>query len=387
MNWHMITGEYPPQPGGVSDYTYHVAHTLADAGETVTVWCPSADGPTPGDGRVSVRRELGTFRRTDLRRVAAMLDAEPEPRRLLIQWVPHAFGLRALNFPFCLWVNRRAKRDRVDVLVHEAFVAFEGSVKQRVAAVIQQLMMRTLLSHASRVWVTIPTWAEIIRPFAPRRLPIEWLPVPSTIPVCHRPAETAAIRAARPAGTTQIIGHFGTYGPHVASELREWLEVLCESVPQAAILLLGRNADRFRTEFLRLHPDAADRIIAPGEQSVEALSAHIAACDLFVQPYSGGVSSRNTSLMACLAHGRPAIVTKGRLTEPLWEESGTVALVPEHDCEAFANAVARITSNPGILAQMSAAAASIYTSRFDVSYLIKRLVQAHPDADRSCALP
>ena len=37
MIWAIITGEYPPDPGGVSDYTYLVATHLADAGDEVHV--------------------------------------------------------------------------------------------------------------------------------------------------------------------------------------------------------------------------------------------------------------------------------------------------------------------------------------------------------------
>ena len=47
MEWHLITGEYPPQPGGVSDYTRFLASGLADAGETVAVsvtLCPAETG-------------------------------------------------------------------------------------------------------------------------------------------------------------------------------------------------------------------------------------------------------------------------------------------------------------------------------------------------------
>ena len=31
------------------------------------------------------------------------------PRRLFVQWVPHGFGYKSLNMPFCLWVWRRAR--------------------------------------------------------------------------------------------------------------------------------------------------------------------------------------------------------------------------------------------------------------------------------------
>ena len=40
MQWHILTGEYPPQPGGVSDYTRMVAEGLAAAGDEVVVWAP-----------------------------------------------------------------------------------------------------------------------------------------------------------------------------------------------------------------------------------------------------------------------------------------------------------------------------------------------------------
>jgi hypothetical protein len=38
--WHLVTCEYPPQVGGVSDYSLAVATGLAAAGQTVHVWCP-----------------------------------------------------------------------------------------------------------------------------------------------------------------------------------------------------------------------------------------------------------------------------------------------------------------------------------------------------------
>src|SRR5688572_2254207 len=41
--WTIITGEYPPQSGGVSDYTCMLAHALAQDAEAVDVWCPGRD--------------------------------------------------------------------------------------------------------------------------------------------------------------------------------------------------------------------------------------------------------------------------------------------------------------------------------------------------------
>src|SRR4051794_40074034 len=91
-HWHLITSEYPPHPGGVSDYSLLVARELAVAGDAVEVWCPPADGPTPPAPGVTVHRELGHIGPRDLRKVGRLLDAYPQPRRLLVQWVPHGYG-------------------------------------------------------------------------------------------------------------------------------------------------------------------------------------------------------------------------------------------------------------------------------------------------------
>src|SRR5919112_1432913 len=95
--WHIITSEYPPASGGVSDYTRLVAAGLAASGDQVHVWCPPGEGAgveTPG---VSVHGVLGGMSPSDLRRVGRELDGFKGPRRLLVQWVPHGYGYRAMN--------------------------------------------------------------------------------------------------------------------------------------------------------------------------------------------------------------------------------------------------------------------------------------------------
>src|SRR6267142_1069143 len=98
--WHIITGEYPPQPGGVSDYTTTVAHALSEAGDEVHVWCPASVGSEQDNRGPRIHRDCGTFAWRDLRRLTKLLNAFTRPRRLLVQWVPHAFGCRALNVAF-----------------------------------------------------------------------------------------------------------------------------------------------------------------------------------------------------------------------------------------------------------------------------------------------
>jgi hypothetical protein len=43
LTWAILTGEYPPQAGGVSDYTRLVARGLAECGDRVHDWNASCD--------------------------------------------------------------------------------------------------------------------------------------------------------------------------------------------------------------------------------------------------------------------------------------------------------------------------------------------------------
>ena len=48
MSWHLITCEYPPDVGGISDHTAQLASGLAAAGDEVHVYCPGAARPARG---------------------------------------------------------------------------------------------------------------------------------------------------------------------------------------------------------------------------------------------------------------------------------------------------------------------------------------------------
>ena len=379
MNWHLITCEYPPRVGGVADHTRLVAEGLAAEGDRVHVWCPAAEGesPMPSEG-VTIRREMGEFRPSDLRHAGRALKEFAAPRRLLVQWVPHGYGYRSMNVWFCLWLCARAhlRGDEVTLVVHEPFLAFgEGSRRQDAVATVHRLMTTALLSSARRVWTTIPEWERLLRPYAlGRRVPFGWLPVPSTTPPTGSVEEAAAIRACYTPAGGALIGHFGTYGAHVTRSLARLLpRMLSTEEDGRTVLLLGRGGEAMREELLRSRPDLAARVLAAGTLPPEELSRHLAACDLLVQPYTDGVSTRRTSAMAGLAHGLPVVTTKGALTEPLWEESGAVALAPAFDDEALLEEVRRLLASSEERARLSASARSLYLERFDLSHAIAAL--------------
>lgn len=372
--WHILTGEYPPASGGVGDYTYLVARGLAQACDEVHVWCPEAPGGVPSAAGVEVHPILGAIAPSNLRRLARELDRFDAPRRLLVQWVPHAWGWRSMNLAFCEWLWRRARQgDHIDVVAHEPFLGFwEGGLKQQAAAAVHRVMVTAMLRAARRVWVTIPAWKRALRPYAPRRVVFDVLPVPSTVPVVSDPAAVQQVRAATVPPGTLLVGHFGTYGTPIVKALEPVVAELARD--NTRVLLLGRGGEAARRALIERHGEGLGAfVIAPGALDAASLSLHLQACDIVVQPFPDGASGRRTSLMAALAHGRAVVTTIGRLSEPLWQESGAVAAVPSGDDAALAAAVNRLRADAAERARLGAAAAALYDERFDVRHTVERL--------------
>ena len=374
--WHLIAGEYPPAPGGVSDYTRAIAVGLAAAGETVHVWCPGTEGLAHNPPGVQVHRSAGRWTGSDLRRLDVEVDATPAPRHLLVQWVPHAFGRRSMNVGFCRWIRTRARQgDIVDLVVHEPFLAFrEGSIRQDGAAAVHRVMVALLLSAARRVWVAIPAWAELLKPWAfGRQVEFCWLPVPSNVPVVSDVERVARVRAQVSSDAPLVVGHFSTYGRHIRRDLDAIVLPLLAALPDARLLLLGRGGEPVAAQLrTRLGADAF-RVAATGPLDPDALSCQLQACDLLVQPYPDGASTRRGTLMAALAHGLPVVTTVGRLSEPFWNSSPAVSAVAAGDVEGLIHAVVALASDSPRRQRQSAAARETYAARFDVAHVILAL--------------
>jgi hypothetical protein len=126
VDWHIVTGEYPPECGGVGDYTRLVARSLAAAGDAVTVWAPWTTLQPPADAGVTVRVLPDRYGLRSLAALSSELEAATSPR-ILVQYVPHAFGWKGGNLPFCFWLwLQRARRPWV--MFHEVAYPFEVGI-------------------------------------------------------------------------------------------------------------------------------------------------------------------------------------------------------------------------------------------------------------------
>lgn len=379
MHWHVLTGEYPPREGGVSDYTQLVAHGLVAAGDAVDVWAPAVESGVDAKG-VRVHGLPDHFGARSLALIGRALAAEQEPHRLLVQYVPHAFGWKGSNVPFCLWL-RSLTHTRVWVMFHE--VAFPVARHQRLAenglGIVTRGMAALVASAAERAFVSIPAWEPMVRRAAAPTTPIEWMPVPSAIAVDRNDAEVARLHQLH-AGERPLIGHFGTFGRLIRPLLFDAVPGVLEATG-GTLLLIGRGSDVVAEEMRARWPELRGRIAGAGALQPAAVSHHVAACDVLLQPYPDGVSTRRTSVMVALAHGRPIVTTTGPLTEQLWGQTPGVVVCPVGDSAALARECAAMVVPAPDAEWRNAAVRALYATQFDVRHTIAML-RAH---DRAAA--
>ncbi|MGA8567822.1 MAG: glycosyltransferase [Candidatus Binataceae bacterium] len=373
--WEIITGEYPPQQGGVSDYTHLVARGLAAAGDQVHVWAPQcrdAEG-NGADWNIKVHRLPGHFGLHALFVLSRSLRPLPQGQ-LLVQYVPHAYGFKAMNLPFCIWLYAHRRRGTM-VMFHEVvFPLGRGQpLTHNALGIVTRLMLLLVARSAARIFVATPLWERILRDRTETWAPVSWLPVPSNIPVIDDPYGVMAFKSRYAPDGGILLGHLGTYGSHTTQALGALLPAIFADHRGFVVLLMGTNSCDFKRLLARRYPELAPRVQATGTLPAEELSRAVSACDLMVQPYPDGASTRRGSLMAALAHGRAIVTNSGIATESLWAKSGALALAPQGEPDMMRSLIVNLLADEAQRACYSAKAVELYAQCFDLRHTIAAL--------------
>jgi glycosyltransferase involved in cell wall biosynthesis len=162
----------------------------------------------------------------------------------------------------------------------------------------------------------------------------------------------------------------------VTTLLETWLPGVMNHPVQPVLLLLGNGSESYRDRLRLQHPRWAGRIHAAGYVPGSLLAEHIAACDLFLQPYPDGITARRTTAMACLSQGRPVVTTHGASTESLWTTSDAVALVAVRDPVESVATVTALIEDPESRRTLGTRGRELYVQTFDVSHVVDTLKAA-----------
>ena len=303
--------------------------------------------------------------------------ARNHPDRILVQYVPHAFGFKAMNLPFAVWLAVRARRVApVWIMFHEVAFPFVRRVLRRnLLAIANRVMARTMAGAADRILVSIPAWNELLVKICPRVRQGEWLPVPCNVAMSADAAVVASVRARyAPDLRTLLVGHFGTFGRSITNLLEPTVRELLRSAPLVRVLFIGRGSERFVAAMIAAYPELGGRVSATGEVAPAAVAAHLRACDLLLQPYADGVSSRRGSMMAGLANQVPVVTNLGHLSEPFWSSAFGATVVHGPDPAAIAAASVKVLALPSQSRLiLGARGAELYVDKFTLERTILRL--------------
>lgn len=330
--WHIISGKYPPQTGGVSDYTVALSEALAERGCSVHLWVRGFETDSECiNPNLTVHRCVGDFGRASLKSLGRQLANFSGPRKILVQYVPHAFGFKAMNMAFATWVRARVREhgDDVRIMFHEvAYPWVWWPLHHNLIAFANRWMARIIGKSASKIYVSTDSWNSLLKALGCDGSRITLLPIPSNVPRVVENQSSQSLRYSILQGRTsmKLVGHFGTYGRWVANMLSPMIIELMRSRFDAHFHLIGEGSDDFRIRILRDYPDWTNRISSTGRKELSEIAKHIACCDLMLQPYPDGVNTRRGSLMACLHNGKAVVATHGRNTDSLWLDNEIVRL-------------------------------------------------------------
>jgi glycosyltransferase involved in cell wall biosynthesis len=380
LSWLILTGEYPPNPGGVADYTKSVAEALRTSGDEVIVACGPAEASAAGSGSSGVLRLPDCFAREGLNDLAHFESSLPGRFRVLVQYVPHNFGMKSMNLPLVRWLQDVSHRRPIDVMFHEVMYPREPGQRLRLSVLsgVHGWMAKQMARVASRLFVSIPGWASVLSNIGVSDRELTWLPIPSNLPRPGSPEAACELRRSLVPEDARLVGSFGSFGPAIRELLAPVLPGILAADGSVHVLLVGRGAQAFAATIFRSFPGAEGRIHAAAD--VDALSAShlLCSCDVLLQPYPDGASTRRSSLMAGLAMGIAVVSNRGQWTEALWEERDGAGCRPMELADSanpsdLAEAVQRLLQDPSLRHRTAERGRQLYDARFDLRHTVRLL--------------
>ena len=376
----LLTGEFPPQQGGVGDYSNLLAQALIAQGQRVEIMTTR---PAAADLRASAAakalRPAVTVARWDWRAWPAVIAAirQIQPAVVLIQYQTAAFGLHPAVNLLPGWLRGRLgrRRPRLVTTFHDLKFPylFPKAGPLRLAAV-RLLAQQSDAAIATNVedWQTLRQWGLPAQEDAAPGHPCSaMIPIGSNI-ACAPPAgfERDAWRGAWGLGHNDwLLCYFGFLNASKGGDaLIACLARLVQEGRPAHLVMIGGqvgSSDPTNQSYLE---HVRRRIAGLGLQgrvhwtgfvSEDQVSAHLLAADVCVLPYQDGAGRSRGSLMAALAHGLPIVTTQPAAPLPGFSDGVNVYFTPTASAETLAGAVSDIMTNPVLRTRLASGARAL----------------------------
>jgi glycosyltransferase involved in cell wall biosynthesis len=378
----LLSPQFPPDLSGIGDYTYFLANALGGMGCEVDVLTAVGGIDTvlyPPARGVRVHRLVKTWEVRGLPHVLRALRSL-DPGVLVVQYAPHAFHQRGITLAVSLLpaILRIASRIPVIVNFHELYIPFDTSLKHCLGALWQRAMGFLIAAPSHALTAVSSEWPRRLRRVGVWK-PIQVIPVGSNIPRVRVGSEelTAVRKRLGMDRNTLLIGSFGSVGPHGDVGL---LLAAVEKVKRERplkMVWIGRSGHAAqRAEWQHANQSAREScedILWTGPLPHPEVSCLMAACDLFVLPYTDGISTKRGTLAAALLHGLPVLSTKGKRLDGIFVHRENMYLVPLGDAQAFADGLMELAKASDLRDRLAFGARRLYENHFSWDVIASRV--------------
>ncbi len=380
----LVTGEYPPDVGGVADYTHRLGVQLLQLGHRVTVLTSKGKPPRPyrrANGEPDV---LDTVDSWGVNGLPALVHAATalQPDVLHIQYQTAAYGMQAGIAMLPRWLQWRHPEIATVTTFHDLREPYLFPK----AGPLRRLVTRQLLWGSRGVVATnlsdAQTLQRMIGGYPNRRQPVlEVVPIGPNVDLALASAQTMAEVRTRNAIPNEpiLLGHYGFMNRSKGIDtLFQAFRALRSAGTNAYLLMVGETAGVSdptnrgyfaEMQNLALELGIADYLRWTAYLPPDEVSHALQALDCCVLPYADGASFRRGTLLTALAHGLPVVTTTP--TAPMPEVRGEGAplptleqerhclLTPPGDAAALAAAIQRVLADATLRQRMKGGATQL----------------------------
>ncbi len=354
MKVAIVTRYFPPRTDAIGDYANHLAYALAQSGiETILV--TSAGGVTsPENAFISVKPVIRNWGWGGIGAIIATI-RNLAADAVNLQYVPHLYGRYGMNLAMAalpLFLRVGIKKP-VITTCHELLSHKPSGLKGWLLQIIYLLQVWLILLGSSKVIVPA-VWQEKQIQCYFRRLSrkVCRIPVGTNIPVVTVEKAPGPSRPIKDREHPLTLGTFGTGHPWWQYEMAmEILKGLQNRGIQIRLLCIGNIEGSNPKYYRRLRQletvlGLAGSIEWTGRCSPEEVSQHLQSIDIFLALQETGITARNSSLVAALAHGLPIIATRGPDADEWLLNSSALCVVDSKNPSEAIEVAARLAVHP-----------------------------------------
>ena len=365
---HIITAALPPLLDGIGDYTANLATELAhSATVTVLTGAPTPD-PIPG---VKVETVFSADDPRSVWNLAARVAAEP-PDWVLLQYNPFSYGRWGLNLhlPHVMRQLGRRNNVRVAVMAHETYVPVVNW-QSAIMTVWQRWQFWRLGKCADLLFFSTENPTHMYR----RKFlqtPVVHLPVGSNIPFL--PVSRVEARTGlNIADDALVLGLFGTmHISRMLERVRDAALTAQKVTGKAHVLYVGPHGPAVQSALGDIP------LLIEGPLTGTEVSRRFAAMDVYLAPFSDGISTRRGTVMCGLQHGVALVGTQGYNTDRMLkiEEGKAFLLADAKNSEQFRNHVRLLAEQPSQRQALARYGQRFFTQHFTWERIGSKLLAA-----------